>query len=808
MGNTDSKVEFPAAIAQLAARSQQIESNDESFWDQFWSDKIANVQDIFVLVSAAEIRSLREKSPSNLAILCNKLVDRLQQAAEHSCQTERDQIAAINCVRLLTRLLPYIFEESEWRGFFWSDIPNGQQQTTTSNGDYLSKPPLAQRLLQTLADLLFCPDFTVSAKKKKGPDNPEDIHTIDSCEYIWEAGVGCAHSPVHSPSNDRNRTEILKLLLTCFSETIYMKPSVELQSYSNKWLNYFTSSDNRQTLPLFTSLINIVFSYDPVGYLPYNYLLFTDTREPLVEAAAQLLCVTLDNSSSLLNEQIPSSSSSTSKMSIGDDGSNLFINYLSRIHRDDDFSVLLKGFCRLLNNPLIQTYLPGSCKKIGFYQELLILFWKFCDRNKKFLYYVLKSSEVLDVLVPILYFLNDARENSSKIGIMHIGIFILLLLSGERNFGVRLNKPYVTRVPMNIPVFTGTHADLLIIVFHKIIVSASQRIQPLYDCLLTIIVNISPYLKTLSMVSSNKLIHLLEAFSSSSFLFAASDNHHLVFFLLEAFNNLIQYQFDGNASLIYTIIRKRQIFFSLSNLPTDMPTIAKFSTKSSGSISSLKSSPDKSEKKRSLFQTHSKSNTDDESTSNGDKPQQSTTVISSMVTTLAETPSIHKMTERTLAASASLNSPPSQRSNTNHETSANSSQASSPATSNGDTISNHSYSIENGIWTPTSAWAQSWKGKLPLQTIMRLLQVLVPQVEKICMDRGLTDESEIIKFLQHGTLVGLLPIPHPILIRKYQPNSGTVMWFRTYTWGVIYLRNVDPPIWYDTDVKLFEIQQL
>ena len=56
--------------------------------------------------------------------------------------------------------------------------------------------------------------------------------------------------------------------------------------------------------------------------------------------------------------------------------------------------------------------------------------------------------------------------------------------------------------------------------------------------------------------------------------------------------------------------------------------------------------------------------------------------------------------------------------------------------------------------------------------------------------RGLTDESEILKFLQHGTLVGLLPVPHPILIRKYQANSGTTMWFRTYTWGVIYLRLV------------------
>ena len=29
---------------------------------------------------------------------------------------------------------------------------------------------------------------------------------------------------------------------------------------------------------------------------------------------------------------------------------------------------------------------------------------------------------------------------------------------------------------------------------------------------------------------------------------------------------------------------------------------------------------------------------------------------------------------------------------------------------------------------------------------------------------------------------------NPILIRKYQPNFGTIMWFRTYMWGVIYLR--------------------
>lgn len=39
------------------------------------------------------------------------------------------------------------------------------------------------------------------------------------------------------------------------------------------------------------------------------------------------------------------------------------------------------------------------------------------------------------------------------------------------------------------------------------------------------------------------------------------------------------------------------------------------------------------------------------------------------------------------------------------------------------------------IWSPTPEWVASWRAKLPLQTIMRLLQVLVPQVEKICIDK-------------------------------------------------------------------------
>lgn len=66
-----------------------------------------------------------------------------------------------------------------------------------------------------------------------------------------------------------------------------------------------------------------------------------------------------------------------------------------------------------------------------------------------------------------------------------------------------------------------------------------------FHCLCFIV---SPYLKSLSMVAANKLLHLLEAFSTTWFLFSAVQNHHLVFFLLEVFNNIIQYQFDGKKS--------------------------------------------------------------------------------------------------------------------------------------------------------------------------------------------------------------------------------------------------------------------
>ncbi|CAK5129070.1 unnamed protein product [Meloidogyne enterolobii] len=708
MGNTESsKVDFRKLVVEET--SKPLTNDEDLDWDKLLPFNTIN--DLFNFLSAADVRGLRDMHPN-----------------------------IINCIRLLIRVIPFLFEESEWRAYFWAQMP--EKEGNTEN-----RPPLGSLLLNSLSHLLFCPNFTVGL-------NIKSLSKIDSCEYIWQSGVGFAGKPPSSAVYDANRTEILKLLLVCFSEIIYNR---ETEISKIRWITCFTSAENRNVvslklisfpnflsknfkLPIFTSLLNIICSYDPVGLgVPYNYLLMTDFREPLVKVSLQFLIVCLDKDSHSKNEE---------------DGyaENYFINYLSRIHREEDFDFILKGFTRLLNNQLQATYFPKSLKKIEFHQELLVLLWKCCEFNQKFLYFILKTSDMLDILVPILYHLNDSRTDPSRIGLVHMSVFLILLLSGERNFGVRLNKPFTSRGIIDVPIFTGTHADLLIIVFHKLITSGNHKLQSLFDCLLTIIVNgCTPW-----------------------FMFSSPTNHHLIFFILEMFNNIIQYQFDGNSNLIYTIIRKRHVFYQLSNIQTDSVSIAQ------GLRKGKKPVPKDSEEESA-----------GEITQIGEKNEIRAPI--GPTSTLAQTPAIDVMT-------------------TNYEAKeGKNEQKQIPKEKKGE---NSKEKLENEKkkdeeeeeWIATPEWVESWKSKLPLQTIMRVLQILVPQVEKICIDKGLTDESEILKFLQHGTLVGLLPVPHPILIRRYIANEGTNNWFRTYTWGVIYLRNVDPAIWYDTEVNLFEIQ--
>lgn len=295
------------------------------------------------------------------------------------------------------------------------------------------------------------------------------------------------------------------------------------------------------------------------------------------------------------------------------------------------------------------------------------------------------------------------------------------------------------------------------------------------------------------MVAAIKLLHLLEAFSTPWFLFSAPSNHHLVFFLLEIFNNIIQYQFDGNANLVYTIIRKRHVFHALANLPSDVHGISKCLNTRKGTpviAATVISQRAIIKPNSSIEQNKKNSNTNGQITNESTRKTYSEEPIDSEARTdlveesmegsrpaqpaepgtlkasLLDTPAIGQMTEpesaHPLQAPLCDFSPMNEHCDTvlvNNETGENLQINKEESTIDEDDRTDEKLeplkrsiaqrgsirvtSSTNGAnptkgqvaWSPTPEWVSSWRSKLPLQTIMRLLQVLVPQVEKICIDK-------------------------------------------------------------------------
>lgn len=61
-------------------------------------------------------------------------VEKLAAGADSGSHSDKERQMVLNCARLLTRVLPYIFEDPDWRGFFWSSVPGaGRSQVSYSS---------------------------------------------------------------------------------------------------------------------------------------------------------------------------------------------------------------------------------------------------------------------------------------------------------------------------------------------------------------------------------------------------------------------------------------------------------------------------------------------------------------------------------------------------------------------------------------------------------------------------------------------------------------------------------------------------
>jgi len=194
------------------------------------------------LFTPADIRRTRDHALSNFETLLLSVSSRLIVLKNHPSFPDPDLAPdrdALNCIRILTRLLPFVYEAEhleEWNDkFFWArrkkktrraqiagevlfDEAQAESPQGSSPGaeEYEDVKPLGEELIDTLFDLLFFADFTI-------PVLPTAKSKVSYS--IWQSGVGCNTAMGSNKTLESNRCEIIRLLLTMTGEAMYMPPS-------------------------------------------------------------------------------------------------------------------------------------------------------------------------------------------------------------------------------------------------------------------------------------------------------------------------------------------------------------------------------------------------------------------------------------------------------------------------------------------------------------------------------------------------------------------------------------------------------
>ena len=265
---------------------------------QFW-ELPESPEDVFSLFSASDIRRTRDRALENLETLILAVSSRLFILRHHpsfpdpELAPDRD---ALNCIRVLTRILPYIYESEalqQWEERFfwgarrkrtrWSAVANevlfdgGREGEGEGDGDgdgdgegdvdgdgggrtprervdeFEDARPLAEELVDTLVELMFFSGLTLPQVQNGKP----------KVTYaIWQSGVGCNTSVATTKEFESNRIEILRLLLTMVGKSMYMTPGVLPQRGVRVLTHLCTCSDKQVVLSVLCSLLNTVSSGD------------------------------------------------------------------------------------------------------------------------------------------------------------------------------------------------------------------------------------------------------------------------------------------------------------------------------------------------------------------------------------------------------------------------------------------------------------------------------------------------------------------------------------------------------------------
>jgi hypothetical protein len=361
---------------------------------------------------------------------------------------------------------------------------------------------------------------------------------------IWETGVGSSTPLATSHELQSNKVEVLRLLLTLMSDTMYRTPSKAVAEAS-RYANYIvTRNDKRLTMTLLCSLLNTTLKYSPGWKVPYNHVLIADRNRQLVIYALQALLV-------MLIHPVPQDSPHP----------NYFRHYLAKIHRLQDLQFIADSLTKLLSQPIhaSYSYLPGSQREIHWVTELAALCWELLQTNRKFRSYLIQSCHGHDFVILFLYYVREKRNDISKQPFVRLCSYLLLYLTGDVTFARSMTKKFEGQqyLPTNVQIasFNGSYADYLVIQLLTAIGSTEESRRGYYVAtFLETIFNVSPYIVNVSYNAASQLLQLLSSLASADQL-KEPYNQLLVASLIHTLNNMLVFNFRSNRKLVFALIK-------------------------------------------------------------------------------------------------------------------------------------------------------------------------------------------------------------------------------------------------------------
>ncbi|KAG5983219.1 hypothetical protein E4U55_000508 [Claviceps digitariae] len=836
MGASDSKIVFKQGIFKLS-EERQIRP-DDPYWTSFW-ELPESSEDVFSLFSPTDIRRTRDQALENLETLILALTSRLFLLRHHpsfpdpELAPERD---ALNCIRVLTRLLPYLYEKESlaaWeQRFFWGTrrkrtrravIANEvlfdeaetdrQEIKKESTDEYEEAKPLAEELIDTLIDLLFFSDLTIT-RQPQGHDKVTFA--------IWQSGVGCNTAVATTKEFESNRAEILRLLMALAGQSMYSTPGVLTQT-GVRTLTYICACPDKQiVLSLLCSLLNTTLKYNPASWrVPYNNLVFRDSKQLLVTYSLQFMLA-------LLIYPIPESISQPDTSP-----KNYYRHFLGRLHRPQDFQFIVDGMSRILSQPLSEktSYLPGTHAATNFAPEILMLFWEMTQCNKRFRSFIIDTDRVHDFVVLTIFYALEYKSDAAKQGIVRMCAFLLQSLSVDVKFGPSLNKVFEGQhsLPAGIRIagFKGTYCDFLIHSIYNLITRSQGSFVAIYPALLAVINNIAPYIENLGASGSSQLMHLFSSMSSPSFLLANETNYQLLHSLMESISAIIDNKYRQNPELLLAIVKNRKRIEALRSftLESGQEEIERRSRlkKDRGDFNEAESGRSSIDSTRSQHAVAAAAAlTKTSSSSLDDVPEDGTFAIGGsdddsdedpQPTPAQSTASETQSQTSSAAAAANDDAVPiqlrgmSEKARGKMPIGARSFSRQNSVTSLGGQSSS-SQTQGGGSFEPSSQWIDSWLPELPLHSILTVIQ----QTASV-LPRQFSRETlgpDLIRRIQEIDLVGIEPSPARVHSFEWSPLA--LGWYESLLWGVIFSNEMHMAkgtmgIWTGTSIKLFRVQE-